>query len=123
MLKENLNIKAITKYILVGLSMIASHFMSYNQSLETLIALAIVSCSFGYASIIILPKESDTFTFWRIAVTVCVPLTFASLCLKIPGTKWVFVILKFFIDCLSVFHIIGIGYDKLQQLRDWFHRK
>lgn len=123
MLKENLNIKAITKYILVGLSMIASHFMSYNQSLETLIALAIVSCSFGCASIIILPKASDVYTIGRIVCTICMPLIFASLCLETPGTKWVFIALKFFIDCFSVFHIIAIGYDKLQQLRDWFHRK
>ena len=116
MLKENLNIKAIIKYILVGLSIIVSLSMNYNQSLKTLIALNIANIMLGCASIIILPKVSDV-------CTICMPLIFASLCLETPGTKWVFVVLKFFITCFSVFHIIGIGYDKLQQLRDWFHRK
>lgn len=123
MLKENLNIKAIIKYILVGLSIIVSLSMNYNQSLKTLIALNIANIMLGCASIIILPKASDVYTIGRIVCTIYMPLIFASLCLETPGTKWVFVVLKFFITCFSVFHIIGIGYDKLQQLRDWFHRK
>ena len=113
MLKENLNIKAIIKYILVGLSIIVSLSMNYNQSLKTLIALNIAIIMLGCASIIILPKASDVYTIGRIVCTICMPLIFASLCLETPGTKWVFVVLKFFITCFSVFHIIGIGYDKL----------
>ncbi len=123
MLKENLNIRAIIKYILVVSSMFVSHSMNYNQSLETLIALNITNIILGCASIVILPKASDVYTIGRIVCTICMPLIFASLCLETPGTKWVFIALKFFIDCFSVFHIIAIGYDKLQQLRDWFHRK
>lgn len=97
--------------------------MNYNQSLETLIALAVVNGVLGYASIVILPKASDIVIAGRIGLTFDVLVLFSSLCVNIPGTKLVFIILKFLIDCLSVFHIIGIGYDKLQQLRDWFHRK
>lgn len=123
MLKENLNIKAIIKYILVGLSMIASHLMSYEQSIETLIALSIISGFFGIASIIVLPKISDAYTIGRIALMIGVVVLFSGLCTEIPLTKGVFIALKLLIDFFSVFHIIGIGYDKLQQLRDWFHRK
>lgn len=123
MLKENLNIKAIIKYILVGLSMIASHLMSYEQSIETLIALSIISGFFGIASIIVLPKISDAYTIGRIALMIGVVVLFSGLCTEIPLTKGVFIALKLLIDFFSVFHIIGIGYAKLQQLRDWFHRK
>lgn len=123
MWKEKPVNKMILKYILVGLSIIVSLSMNYNQSLKTLIALNIANIMLGCASIVILPKASDVYTIGRIVCIICMPLIFASLCLETPGTKWVFIVLKFFITCFSVFHIIGIGYDKLQQLRDWFHRK
>lgn len=40
MWKENLNIRAIIKYILVGLSIVVSLSMNYNQPLKTLIVFA-----------------------------------------------------------------------------------
>lgn len=97
--------------------------MSYEQSIETLIALSIISGFFGIASIIVLPKISDAYTIGRIALMIGVVVLFSGLCTEIPLTKGVFIALKLLIDFFNVFHIIGIGYDKLQQLRDWFHRK
>lgn len=123
MWKEKPVIATITKYSLLGISMFTSHLMNYEQSIETLIALSIISGFFGIASIIVLQKISDAYTIGRIALMICVVVLFSCLCTEIPLTKGVFIALKLLIDFFSVFHIIGIGYDKLQQLRDWFHRK
>ena len=130
MWKENQIGKMILKCALLFMSIIVSLSIDYEtQSINLIIKLAATSCLLNMASCLILTKHYNLFSFWISAFTICVIVFYTKLTINEQNgiiqvlNILIFRGLKILVFSGNILNIIGIGYNKLQQLRDWFHRK